>query len=98
MSSRKVELGRNQARVLASDRPLTALWERSIDPETTTLRHEFVTVVLVQLFSFVSRSLITQRNVRYCAAAAAGTYPGMQTSSITVIFMVTVQADQRKAR
>ena len=96
----------NQARVLASDRPLTALWERSIDPETTTLRHEFIAlanhrktirdlvarstkrifnmqvaaiselferhgikpkdfspVVLVQLFSFVSRSLITQRNL-----------------------------------
>ncbi len=96
----------NQARVLASDRPLRALWERSIDPETTTLRHEFIAlanhrktirelvarstkrilnmqvaaiselferheikppyispVVLVQLFSFVSRSLITQRNL-----------------------------------
>lgn len=96
----------NQARVLASDRPLKALWERSIDPETTTLRHEFVAlanhrktirelvarstkrilnmqvaavselferqeispkdyspVVLVQLLSFVSRSLITQRNL-----------------------------------
>lgn len=32
----------NQARVLASERPLRALWERSIDPETTTLRHEFI--------------------------------------------------------
>jgi AcrR family transcriptional regulator len=96
----------NQVRVLASDRPLKALWERSIDPETTTLRHEFVAlanhrktirelvarstkrilnmqvaaiselferygirpkdfspVVLVQLLSFVSRSLITQRNL-----------------------------------
>jgi TetR/AcrR family transcriptional regulator len=96
----------NQARVLSSDRPLRALWERSIDPETTTLRHEFIAlanhretirelvarstkrilnmqvaaikelferheisptdlspVVLVQLFSFVSRSLITQRNL-----------------------------------
>jgi len=96
----------NQARVLASERPLKALWERSIDPETTTLRHEFIAlanhrkpirelvaqstrrilnmqvaaiselferhmirpkdfspVVLVQLFSFVSRSLITQRNL-----------------------------------
>jgi len=96
----------NQARVLASDRPLRALWERSIDPETTTLRHEFIAlanhrktirelvaastkrilnmqvaaiselferhgimpkdfspVVLVQLLSFVSRSLITQRNL-----------------------------------
>ena len=96
----------NQARVLASDRPLRALWERSIDPDTTTLRHEFIAlanhrktirelvarstkrilnmqvaaiselferhgimqtdfspVVLVQLFSFVSRSLITQRNL-----------------------------------
>jgi TetR/AcrR family transcriptional regulator len=96
----------NQARVLAADRPLRALWERSIDPETTTLRHEFIAlanhrktirelvarstkrifnmqvaaiselferheirpkdfspVVLVQLFSFVSRSLITQRNL-----------------------------------
>jgi AcrR family transcriptional regulator len=96
----------NQARVLASDRPLKALWERSIDPETTTLRHEFIAlanhrktirelvarstkrvlnmqvaaiselferheirskdyspVVLVQLLSFVSRSLITQRNL-----------------------------------
>jgi AcrR family transcriptional regulator len=96
----------NQARVLASDRPLRALWERSIDPETTTLRHEFIAlanhratirelvaqstrrslnvqvaaitelfnrhginrkdlspVVLVQLISFVSRSLITQRRL-----------------------------------
>jgi TetR/AcrR family transcriptional regulator len=96
----------NQARVLSSDRPLRALWERSIDPETTTLRHEFIAlanhretiralvarstrrifnmqvaainelferhrikrkdfspVVLVQLFSFVSRSLITQRKL-----------------------------------
>jgi len=96
----------NQARVLTSDRPLRALWERSIDPDTTTLRHEFIAlanhrvtirelvarstkrilnmqvaaiselferheirpkdfspVVLVQLFSFVSRSLITQRNL-----------------------------------
>jgi AcrR family transcriptional regulator len=96
----------NQARVLASDRPLRALWERSIDPETTTLRHEFIALanhrktirelvagstkrilnmqvaaiselferheirpkdfspmVLVQLLSFVSRSLITQRNL-----------------------------------
>ena len=96
----------HQARVLASDRPLRALWERSIDPETTTLRHEFIAlanhrdtirelvasstkrilniqvaaiselferhgirpkdfspVVLVQLFSFVSRSLITQRKL-----------------------------------
>src|ERR1700743_321397 len=32
----------NQARVLASDRPLRALWERSIDPAPTTLRHEFI--------------------------------------------------------
>jgi AcrR family transcriptional regulator len=96
----------NQARVLASERPLRALWERSIDPETTTLRHEFIAlanhrapirelvarstrrilniqvaaitefferrkvsskafspVVLVQLISFVSRSLITQRKL-----------------------------------
>jgi AcrR family transcriptional regulator len=96
----------NQARVLTSDRPLRALWERSIDPETTTLRHEFIAlanhrktirelvarstkrilnmqvaaiaelferhgikqkdfspIVLVQLLSFVSRSLITQRNL-----------------------------------
>lgn len=96
----------NQARVLASDRPLRALWERSIDPDTTTLRHEFIAlanhrktirelvarstkrilnmqvaavrelferhemrpkdlspVVLVQLISFISRSLITQRNL-----------------------------------
>jgi AcrR family transcriptional regulator len=96
----------NQARVLTSERPLRALWERSIDPETTTLRHEFIAlanhreairelvavstrrvlaiqvaaiselferhqikskefspVVLVQLFSFISRSLITQRNL-----------------------------------
>src|ERR1700742_2596824 len=32
----------HQARVLASERPLRALWERSIDPATTTLRHEFI--------------------------------------------------------
>jgi AcrR family transcriptional regulator len=96
----------NQARLLTSDRPLRALWERSIDPDTTTLRHEFIAlanhrktirdlvarstkrvfnmqvaaiselfeqhgvrpkdlspVVLVQLLSFVARSLITQRNL-----------------------------------
>ncbi len=96
----------NQARILSSDRPLRALWERSIDPETTTLRHEFIAlanhrapiralvaastrrilnmqvaaitalferhkikrqdfspVVLVQLISFVSRSLVTQKKL-----------------------------------
>ncbi len=95
----------HQARILASHRPLTALWQLSIDSKDVTLRHEFIALanhrkaigaliarsarrnrnmqvaaithhfeqhgidqeefsplVLVLLFAFVSRSMITEEN------------------------------------